>query len=1471
MFWTHFGICLFKRLLVSTLPIHPCSVDKIINAMKQFILDIEPFFYLRPVTYVDVGAYRGETFAALVASSLAIWEAHLIEPNPESFAALQKAAQSAKSVKQVRCYNLALGSQRGTLLLHAAGTMTKVVVGGQDDPEVGGRFEIKSSTLDTLAADLTAGHISILKIDVEGFEEEVLKGAQTLLGAHSVDVVYIEAGIDPNGTQQCYYRNIEDTLAKHRYRLFRIYEQHNEWLEDSPLLRRVNLAFMSETFAARNPYRLSRELFDLRKENGEVKTDLAQARLSVASAEGERAELMKKLVAAEQAHVREAGTLRADLAALDQRLVASEREREALTGQLVAAEQAHVREAGTLRTDLAARRPAPCRVGTRARGFDRAAGRCRAGACAGSGHAPGGPGRARPAPSRVGTRARGFDRAAGAADQEHAREADTLRADLAALDQRLLASEREREALTGQLVAADQEHAREADTATGGPGRARPAPSRVGMRTHKAAVERFVTAERTHAARVRELERQQAQKDELLRSANVEAKSAKDALLRQKASMECDLSTAKAALERAKAAAKAERAKSAAAVTRVKGHLSYRLGAELIAGSRSVWGTLRLPLALCTAYRSFHKDLAERTQEHENIDLITSGRISSENELRPSSNSTDSRLSAPVEAAVLDSSAGSAHSIAQAARGGLRVKDLVTKLWGGFSDAAYADLKRLLKEPTVATSSRVLAAWHLARREAAGQNWDRCLSHLIAISKLDKTFFRAKRTRLLLIEAYAKNGNPEKAINYAERALEKESDGNYHCGIVNALLTKGGMPGGLSANLGRNRLAGLNRIYETAGLARLSLIDPARGLEFGNLMVEAPSPAQIDGPKISILVPVYNASGFVETAIGSLFAQSWSNIEIVAVDDASTDDSWEKLQRLAAQNARLRIFRNEANLGAYPTRNRALECATGDLVTVHDSDDWSHPQMLAVQAKALLRAPDVKGTFSAMARVSPDMEFMLRPERDNLEYVHRSYPSLMMRRADLALLDRWDAVLANADDELVQRARAAWGDTALLDVLPTTPLSFFLRHGHSLTEQKGTHLKSLTFGIRHEYAKQAAFWRTAVNAGKLAIGASMARTDPKTPFPIPNGLAPKNWRRNPVYDLVIISDLTLLGGTRRCNEGYIAAATTLGLRVGLFNWPRYDLVLSDIAAEYRRLSYQPNVDILVPEDVVTCGAILIHHPPILKYPIDAIPKITTDRIAILVNQLPMQLRSNPPHYYFPEEVAALCQRLFGRDPYWIPISPLVRRSLKEIGYRRLSETDWFPPLGRVMSEDAASARPDVGTKRQIVIGRHARDHWTKWPGTEAALRGAYCADTDIAVKLMGGVAFPKKRLRRLPDNWQTIDFDRVAVSRFLSEIDFFLHFVNDDYIEEFGRNVMEAMAHGIPAVLPHPFRETFGDGAVYCAPEEVADVVRRLWSDPATYRAQAARGRKYILRTSDQRVVERRLADFVQRKMTAAA
>src|SRR5690606_19598845 len=144
-----------------------------------------------------------------------------------------------------------------------------------------------------------------------------------------------------------------------------------------------------------------------------------------------------------------------------------------------------------------------------------------------------------------------------------------------------------------------------------------------------------------------------------------------------------------------------------------------------------------------------------------------------------------------------------------------------------------------------------------------------------------------------------------------------------------------------------------------------------------------------------------------------------------------------------------------------------------------------------------------------------------------------------------------------------------------------------------------------------------------------------------------------------------------------------------------------------------------------------------------------------------------------------------------------------------------------------------------------VIGRHGRDAYTKWPMSLHALKAAYCVEAPVKVRLLGGATHAVDRLGRVPSNWEILPFDGVSVREFLCGLDFYIHYPHELYIEEFGRAVMEAMALGIPVILPDQFRSTFGEAALYAAPEAVIDTIMRIWSSREAYMRRAEAGRKF--------------------------
>lgn len=109
----------------------------------------------------------------------------------------------------------------------------------------------------------------------------------------------------------------------------------------------------------------------------------------------------------------------------------------------------------------------------------------------------------------------------------------------------------------------------------------------------------------------------------------------------------------------------------------------------------------------------------------------------------------------------------------------------------------------------------------------------------------------------------------------------------------------------------------------------------------------------ISEPKISIIVPVYNVEQYLSKCLDSLIQQTYTNIEIICINDESPDNSLGILEQYAQKDKRIKII-NQKNTGLSGARNKGIEAATGDYITFVDSDDWIDLDTCEVALKSAL-------------------------------------------------------------------------------------------------------------------------------------------------------------------------------------------------------------------------------------------------------------------------------------------------------------------------------------------------------------------------------------------------------------------------------------------------------------------------------------------------------------------------------------
>ena len=190
----------------------------------------------------DVGANVGQS-AAMYLSELPRATIYCFEPVNETFKQLKQAVVSPR----VQSFQIALGSERrrGKMVHHGAVEMFHLLRDSVPPKDV---FleDVIIETLDTFCAQHRVERINYLKVDTEGSDLDVLKGAEEMLTSHRIDLIQVEAGMNFRNTHHVPFEDFKRFLEPRGYFLFGLYEQVPEWPTNEPHLRRTNLLFVSD-------------------------------------------------------------------------------------------------------------------------------------------------------------------------------------------------------------------------------------------------------------------------------------------------------------------------------------------------------------------------------------------------------------------------------------------------------------------------------------------------------------------------------------------------------------------------------------------------------------------------------------------------------------------------------------------------------------------------------------------------------------------------------------------------------------------------------------------------------------------------------------------------------------------------------------------------------------------------------------------------------------------------------------------------------------------------------------------------------------------------------------------------------------------------------------------------------------------------------------------------------------------------
>gem|GEM_PF-2651165 len=562
----------------------------------------------------------------------------------------------------------------------------------------------------------------------------------------------------------------------------------------------------------------------------------------------------------------------------------------------------------------------------------------------------------------------------------------------------------------------------------------------------------------------------------------------------------------------------------------------------------------------------------------------------------------------------------------------------------GFVDRALSDLLDVIKKSDnqilKQKVARELAMWY------AGQHTNddtmTCLKYIEMVSP-HKTRQSIHNAAILKAECYNKIGKSKEAEEVIMDGLQ--SGPSLDLFIAMAYLSK-------SVD---QIIFWLNKVYDLYSISHITLSGEYKFTGFRRLNVDFAADnnyvSNAGDAKITIIVTAYNSADSIHPALSSIINQTWKNLEIIVVDDCSTDNTISVIESFKQKDSRIKLIRLRQNQGTYVARNHALRAATGEFVTCHDADDWSHPEKIAVQARHLQQHQSILANTSEFIRVTDDLTPYRKPNAG--QFVKINYSSLMFRRKEvMEALGYWDPVRFGADSEMVFRMKKHFGSESV-EHLKTGPLMFALQSEYTLTGNQKFGIHGYLNGARADY--QDSFLDYMERDGDLYYPFPMT----KRKFAVPEPLKPDAELRQEVkrhFDTVIVFDFRLEGGITDSIITEVSGGLLKGEKIGLVQMCIYDVPDKEfpkICSSIRQLINDEKAQLIVYGEQVNCDLVIVKHPAVLMDYQLFVPEIEAGEL--IVELCPtISLKVDPAFFSYEKKVCENnLQRYFHNPGKWI--------------------------------------------------------------------------------------------------------------------------------------------------------------------------------------------------------------------------
>lgn len=635
-----------------------------------------------------------------------------------------------------------------------------------------------------------------------------------------------------------------------------------------------------------------------------------------------------------------------------------------------------------------------------------------------------------------------------------------------------------------------------------------------------------------------------------------------------------------------------------------------------------------------------------------------------------------------------------------------------------------------------------------------------------------------------------------------------------------------------------NPFVGIPDADEAIWLPLFGELFTASGVEAAQLAAAAPDlapfdrlkaslePRSVRGPLVSVVMSSWCPDQSLETAMDSLLRQTWTDLEILLIDDASPSSYLPLLERVAAKDDRIRLIRQDVNQGTYVARNRGLAEASGEFFTVQDSDDWAHPRRIERQVQHLLEDARLVADHCKGIRTNEYLQFNM----PGITPVRTNESSLLFRTSQVReRIGFYDASRKGADTEYSLRLRRSFGEHAY-DVLPGILTAIRLSQGSlSRAEFKP--------GWRHParaaYRRGFEAWHHMKQPGEAGLYLEGEQARPRK-FQLPRRfrIVQRDDRRT--YDYLLIGDLTAGEPTSRTLYDEMMLLAREGGRIGVMHLTSFERLgihsVDSFWHPIRRAIDKGLVEEVMSSDSAATRLLLVMDPALLQFAAKGRSQLTAAEAYLIASYGTDSVDGRPA--FNPRVCEEWVHVMFGCQANWVARDERARDGLRAVvPTRQLAHACWPVDIDRPSWRAPRRLRRIAGETARFALELDCRRSVTEQLAVYAGL-------TTIPARIWLGAYAGHGWETSLPGRWVAAPKCSEKAT-LMATTDVWLH------LEPVGsgilpRGVRQAMASGCLLVMHESWRDLVGACAMYLDDGADCPTLERLLADHAAVDAAIA-------------------------------